>query len=80
LDLTVYGLLDSGASISCVGGSLAVEVEAGNVPFRAMERNAVTADGSPKRIIGRIKVEIDYANVKKWLPINRQQPRAAIAR
>jgi len=65
----VYGLLDSGASISCVGDSLAVEVEAENVPFRAMERNAVTADGSPQRIIGRIKVEIEYANVMKWLPI-----------
>jgi len=31
-----------------------LEVEAGNVPFRAMERNAVTADGSPQRIVGWI--------------------------
>jgi len=29
----------------------------------------VTADGSPQRIVGRIKVEIEYANVKKCLPI-----------
>jgi len=42
LDRTVYGLLDSGASISCVGGSLAAEVVSGYVPFMAMERNAVT--------------------------------------
>jgi len=69
LDRTVYGLLDSGASISCVGGSLAVEVDAGRVPFRAMEGNAVTADGSPQRIVRRIKVEIKYANIKKSLPI-----------
>jgi len=41
---TVYGLLDSGASISCVGGRLAEEIKAsGN--YKKIKGHATTADG-----------------------------------
>lgn len=69
LNRTVYGLLDSGASISCIGGSLAVEVLKGDVAYKPIKAKGSTADGSAKHIIGKLKLKVEYGNQEKFLEI-----------
>jgi len=69
LDRTVYGLLDSGASISCFGGDLASELMKNNSAYRSLNVSATTADGSPQRIVGKMKVNIEHGNIQKILNI-----------
>ncbi|XP_039226694.1 uncharacterized protein LOC120320615 [Drosophila yakuba] len=65
---TVYGLLDSSESASCVGGNLDREVEAaGN--YKAINSSATTADGRSQQIRGHIQTEVEYGDQKKVLKI-----------
>jgi len=57
LNRTVYGLLDSGAAISCVGGQLACEV-LDKYDYKTITANAATADGRSQQIVGRLKLDI----------------------
>jgi len=65
----VYGLLDSGASISCFGGDLASELVKNNNAYKSLNVSATTGDGSPQRIVGKMKVNIEYGNIQKILNI-----------
>jgi len=69
LDRTVYGLLDYGASISCFGGDLASELSKKDNAYKSLNVSATTADGSPQRIVGKMKVNIEYGNIQKILNI-----------
>lgn len=68
LNRTVYGLLDSGAAISCVGGQLACEV-LDKYDYKTITANAATADGRSQPIVGRLKLDVEYNNVKNPLTI-----------
>jgi len=68
LNRTVYGLLNSGAAISCVGGQLACEVLE-KYDYKTIKANASTADGRSQQIVGRLKLHVEYSNVKKPLTI-----------
>ncbi|KAH8356230.1 hypothetical protein KR200_011303, partial [Drosophila serrata] len=63
LGRVVYGLLDSGASISCVGGNLAREVMTKG-GYKAINSNATTADGRSQQILGYLKADVEYSDVK----------------
>ncbi|KAH8315350.1 hypothetical protein KR059_005688, partial [Drosophila kikkawai] len=65
LDRTVYGLLDSGASISCLGGNLAREVVAQGV-YKAINSNGKTADGRSQQIIGYFKAKEAAENLHSF--------------
>jgi len=55
--------LDSGASISCVGGRLTEEIKAsGN--YKKIKGHATTADGRSQQILGHLKVEVEYIDKK----------------
>jgi len=68
LNHTVYGLLDSGAAISCVGGQLACEVF-DKYDYKTITANAAAADGRSQQIVGRLKLDVEYNNVKNPLTI-----------
>lgn len=69
LNRTVDGLLDSGASISCIGGTLASEVIREKIPFRPIKANAATADGNSQLIVGKLRLNVEYSHEKKTLDI-----------
>ncbi|KAH8274495.1 hypothetical protein KR026_010750, partial [Drosophila bipectinata] len=63
-DRTVYGLLDSGASISCIGGDLAEEVMSNNTSYKPINVKAKTADGRSQQVIGKMKIDVEYGKEK----------------
>ncbi|XP_044574087.1 uncharacterized protein LOC116655403 [Drosophila ananassae] len=65
LDRTVYGLLDSGASISCIGDKLAAEVMEMKNTYKSVNVNAETADGRSQRITGKLSTIVEYNNIRK---------------
>jgi len=65
---TVYGLLDSGASISCVGGRLAEEIKASGY-YKKIKGHATTADGRSQQILGHLKVEVEYIDKKSTVKL-----------
>lgn len=62
------GLLDSGASVSCLGKNCLEFVEKLNLPIIDYLESIKTADGKPQRIIGKIKVKINCnENIKSMI-------------
>ncbi|KAH8323657.1 hypothetical protein KR074_004329, partial [Drosophila pseudoananassae] len=51
LDRNIKGLMDTGASMSCIGGQFAQEVLGSKVPIHRVFNNVSTADGSKQNII-----------------------------
>jgi len=60
LDRVVIGLLDTGASISAIGGKLAEQIIKGRVPFKRGASTVNTADGQRQNVIGRLKTPVQY--------------------
>ncbi|XP_044572730.1 uncharacterized protein LOC6503773 isoform X1 [Drosophila ananassae] len=60
LDRNIKGLMDTGASMSCIGGQFAQEVMGSEVPIHRVFNNVSTADGSKLNIIGRLSTNIEY--------------------
>lgn len=48
---------------------MAVEVLKGDVAYKPIKANASTADGSSQRIIGKLKLMVEYGNQEKFLEI-----------
>lgn len=69
LNRTVYGLLDSGAAINCLGGKLAGEIIEEAIPFKNLACNVNTADGTTQKIVGSMSLEIEYGGEKRNIEI-----------
>ena len=62
------GLLDSGASVSCLGQNCLEFVDRLNIPIIDYFETIKTADGKPQKILGKIRVNINSNdNVKSML-------------
>lgn len=57
---TYLGLLDSGASVSCIGADLATELLAENKGVKRIRSCVRTADGSRQDVAGIIKLSVTY--------------------
>lgn len=65
---SLYGLLDSGASVSVLGKDSMKFVERHHLPIKSFISSVCTADGSKQKVIGYCEVLITYKGVTK--PIN----------
>lgn len=63
LDITEYGLLDTGASISCVGSDLARVDFSKFSNFTRCKTHVKTADGNAQQVIGWINVDITFKDI-----------------
>ena len=63
-DEEVDGLLDTGASISCVGIALVERILQLNIPFKKMSSSVRTADGKQQHIIGSFKTIIKFKDIE----------------
>jgi len=61
------GLMDTGASISCIGGDLAREIFDKNIKFKQMSSNVRTADGKSQTISGKLCLEVTYGGFTRLL-------------
>lgn len=60
LNYTEYGLLDTGASISCIGSDFAKENFSKYKNFSKCTSSVKTADGKSQKVIGWLNVEIKF--------------------
>jgi len=65
LGRAMKGLMDTGASISCIGGNLAREIFDKNIKFKQMSSNVRTADGKSQTISGKLCLEVTYRGLTK---------------
>ncbi|KAH8350098.1 hypothetical protein KR084_011774, partial [Drosophila pseudotakahashii] len=65
LGKNVSGLLDTGASISCIGGSLAKEIISDQSSLKPLRCAVKTADGQSQEIIGKLTTEVIFRNKMK---------------
>lgn len=56
----VSGLMDTGASISCIGGHLAADILKEEIYFQPITSNVQTADGKSQEILGKLHTSIEY--------------------
>lgn len=56
------GLLDTGASVSCLGSQAALEFLDSKVPFKKLGTTVKTADGKPQNVVGVLKTDITFQN------------------
>lgn len=58
----IRGLLDSGASISCLGRNSKERIEQLELKMKPLNQSVHTADGSPQAVVGYVETEVRYAN------------------
>lgn len=68
LDFTEYGLLDTGASVSCVGSDLALEDFSKYPNFSKCKTYVKTADGKSQKVIGWLTINVKFK--EKTRPLN----------
>lgn len=66
-NLVFSGLLDSGASVSCFGGSVYNFFLSLGFKLNKLDSYVTTADGKRQDIIGTIRVLVLYNNIKKYI-------------
>lgn len=66
---SVSGLLDTGASISCIGGSFAAKFLDSNHPYKKLNSKVHTADGKPQNIVGFVRTNIIFRSLEKPIEI-----------
>lgn len=64
---TVLGLLDSGASISCIGSSLCQEIISNGGKINNVSASVNTADGRKQNVLGTVQLYIKYKQTSKLL-------------
>lgn len=63
------GLLDSGASISCMGAGSLEFLTDQNIPFKKLSSSLATADGQKQNIVGLITTKIRYKGIDKEIDL-----------
>lgn len=69
LEFTEYGLLDTGASISCIGSSFAQEDFNKFPNFSKCRSHVKTADGKVQKVIGWLSVDVKFKDKSRHLKI-----------
>lgn len=64
-NVKISGLLDSGASISCLGRGAVEFIESNNLKIKKLNCAVNTADGAPQEIIGYTDVSVTFNNESK---------------
>lgn len=67
LDYTEYGLLDTGASISCIGADFALKDYSKYTNFSKCKSFVKTADGASQKVIGWLNVNVIFKDRTKQL-------------
>ena len=67
--IVVEGLLDSGATISCLGKGALKFLEENKLDFKRFDSEVKTANGAAAKIIGRINCEVEFRGVKRFLNV-----------
>lgn len=67
LNYQEYGLLDTGANISCIGAELAKQDFSKLNNFYKCRSTVKTADGQSQGVVGWVSVEIEFRNQKRVL-------------
>lgn len=65
----MLGLMDTGASLSCLGGKAAEEFLRSGKPFKRISSIVRTADGSSQEVVGFIKENITFKGIDKLITI-----------
>lgn len=66
-NLIFSGLLDSGASVSCFGGSLFNFFISLGFTLDGLDSYVTTADGKRQSVIGTMHIPVTYNNTKKYI-------------
>lgn len=69
LDREEFGLLDSGANISCIGDELANLDYSNHPSFRKIKSIVKTADGKSQSVVGELKVDMTYKNLVRTVTL-----------
>ncbi|XP_065356015.1 uncharacterized protein LOC135950397 [Calliphora vicina] len=69
LDMNLIGLIDTGASISCIAGSAAKLFLEKNISYRKLNEFVTTAGGTQYRVFGYLNVDIEFRSLIKNLRI-----------
>lgn len=69
LDREIFGLLDSGVTMTCIGGSLAKELLEKKITCKRLHSDASIADGNKQQIVGILRTEINYKNLNELINI-----------
>lgn len=64
-DVEVFGLLDSGASISVMGKDCRALLEQFNLKYTKLSSSLKTADGGSQAVIGFVYIPVTYKNTTK---------------
>lgn len=67
LNFNEYGLLDTGANISCIGGELAKQNFSSLTNYTKCRSEVKTADGQSQQVTGWLSVEIEFTGIKRLL-------------
>lgn len=65
LNMDLIGLIDTGASISCISGLAAKSLLEKNIPYRKLHEMVTTAGGSQYKVYGVIEEEIEFRDLRK---------------
>lgn len=63
------GLLDSGASISCLGGIAATNFLDKNIRFKTLNEFVFTARGAKYKILGYLTTDVEFKGIKKQIQL-----------
>lgn len=61
----IRGLLDSGASISCLGQNAQLRIQQLGLRMKSLKQSVQTADGNPQPVIGFVDADVEYGNKSK---------------
>lgn len=67
LGKSMMGLLDTGASVTCLGSQAAIDFLSSQTPYKKLNTKVNTADGKPQNIVGVFTTEIVFR--EKSLPM-----------
>lgn len=59
-DQNMLGLLDTGASISCIGSEAAQNFLSSGARYRKLKSSVRTADGKPQKVIGYVETSVTF--------------------
>lgn len=68
-NMNLVGLIDTGASITCISGSAAKQFLEKNIPYKKLNEFVTTAGGTQYKVYGCMETEIEFRGVKEILKI-----------
>lgn len=67
--MSLIGLIDTGASITCIAGSAAKSFLEGNIPYKKINEFVTTAGGSKYKVYGYLDTDIEFRDLKRNIKI-----------